>query len=704
MELDAAAAGAAACDVLTGLGGVGKTQLAAGLAYRMWQRRELDLLVWVTATSRSSIVTAYARAAADIHGVQDENPDQGVARFLAWLATSGQRWVVVLDDLADPNDLRGLWPPTAPSGRTIVTTRRRDTALVAGRRVVDVGLFTPAESVAYLEAKLGADPARLHEAAELADDLGHLPLALAQAAAYILDRRTMTCAGYRRRLADQARKLPELIPNALPDQQSGSVAAIWSMSIERADEFPPAGLARPVLEMAALLDPNGIPTDVFTSAAVLDHLTVRYGGRQVDSDDVSDALDNLERLNLATHDPANRTVRVHGLLQRVVREATTTAHSTVMATTAADALVEIWPNRDRDRELGQVLRANTAALNLHAGPLLWDASTGCHSVLFNAGYSLSGTGQISAASDYHDTLYTTAVRYLGSDHPHTFAIRNNLAYCRGRAGDPAGAASAYANLLTDELRVLGPDHLHSLTTRNNLAYWQGEAGDRLGAAAALADLLTDQMRVLGPDHPSTLNTRHTLAYQHGEAGDPAGAATALADLLTDQLRVLGPNSPYTLGTRHDLARWSGEAGDPAGAATALADLLTDQVRVLGPDHPDTLTTRRNLACWSGEAGDPASAATALADLLTDQVRVLGPDHPHTLATRNILAYWRAKAADAVGTEHPAAARPQKAPGSSQRDDSAPALGRRLSQGQPALPPASANPATLRPDVDRSRAS
>ena len=85
--------------VLIGLGGVGKTQLAAGLAHRLWGQQEVDLLVWATATSRSGVVARYAQAAADIAGEYDPDPEEAAIRFLGWLADTGRRWLLVLDDL-----------------------------------------------------------------------------------------------------------------------------------------------------------------------------------------------------------------------------------------------------------------------------------------------------------------------------------------------------------------------------------------------------------------------------------------------------------------------------------------------------------------------------------------------------------------------------------------------------------------------------
>ena len=189
-RLSAVTAGGATavlCQVLSGLGGVGKTQLAAALARRLWAAGELDLMVWVPAAGRNAIVAGYAQADAALTGMQDPDAERAASRLLAGLAGNERRWMIVLDDVTDPGDLRGLWPPNVAGGRTIVTTRRRDAALTgSGRVMVDVDLFTPAEAEAYLGAKLAARPHLATGAAELAESLDYLPLALAQAAAYLI--------------------------------------------------------------------------------------------------------------------------------------------------------------------------------------------------------------------------------------------------------------------------------------------------------------------------------------------------------------------------------------------------------------------------------------------------------------------------------------------------------------------------------------
>ncbi|NUS14570.1 MAG: tetratricopeptide repeat protein [Streptomyces sp.] len=701
------------CQVLTGMGGVGKTQLAADFAEEVWaDGHGVDLLVWVTAGSRDALVATFAQAGAEVCGADPAEPERAARVFLAWLRTGGRRWLVVLDDLADPTDLTGLWPPGVANGRTVVTTRRRDAALAGGgRRLVEVGVFTPAEAAAYLASALAAggrtEPAG--EVAALAEDLGCLPLALAQAAAYVVDA-GIGVGAYRELLAWRARTLADLSPDVLPDDQTQTVAAAWELSVEYADRLRPAGLARPMLELAAFLAPNGIPLPVLTGEPARAHLTAHRAastgageGAQVTAEEAAGALRALHRLTLVTvAGPAEAGtgeggdgVRVHQIVQRATRDTLAPDRYGAVARSAADALEAVWPEIERDAAFAQALRACTTALlactqeggGAHAASLYRPYA---HLVLFHLGHSLGESGQVAAAADHLGQLAAETHRHLGPDHPHTFAARNNLARWRGEAGDVAGAVEALAALVDDMVRVLGPDDRNTLASRNNLARWRGEAGDPDGAVAEFTALLRDLVRVLGPDHPDTLVVRNNLARKRGEAGDQDGAAEAFATLLEDRVRVLGADHPYTLATRSHLAGLRAGAGDAAGAAEAFAEVAEDMARVLGPDHPDTfiargqrafllgragdaagsveefsallgdmvpvlgpdhpdvLRARGHLAAGRGATGDPGGAAVAYTDLLGDLVRVLGPDHPDTLVARGNLAQLRAVAGDTAG--------------------------------------------------------
>ena len=656
--------------VLSGLGGVGKTQLAADYARTAFTTGRLDVLVWVTASSRQAVIDAYTRAAVDLLAIE---PDEDAAqRFLAWLAPASSRrmcrWLVVLDDLAEPADLTGLWPPACATGRTVVTTRRRDAALAGpGRARVDVGVYTPGEAAAALHEALAA---RGHPAEPEADirslvrELGYLPLVISQAAAYMADA-SLPCTGYRARLADFTRTLRQMLPDpgegeVLPDEQATTVAATWSLSVERADGMPPRGLARPMLQLSSLLDPNGIPQVVLSSPSALDYLRGNQAGpaaatsrgeqEEVTGEAVDKVLRVLHRFSLIDHDRAadHREVRIHQLVQRVIRENLVAQPNgpgdyAVVADAAAAALLEAWPQIERD-QLAQILRANAAALQQAVGATLF-CDGQVYPLLFRAADSLGENGQTQAAITEYTRLQDTATEQFGPDNRYSLTARGRLAHLLGQVGDPAEALDRLERLLPDMQQVLGPDDPEILTVRHNLATWRGEAGDQYGALDLFERLLPDLQQVLGADHIETLTVRHHLAEWRGVTGHQQDAADDLEELLDDMERVLGPDHPATLNALASHASWLGQAGDAPAAAARYQVVVAERSRILGPSHPDTFIARGNLANWIGHAGDPAGAVAALEQVLADQRQLLDAGSPDILATRFNLACWRREAGD-----------------------------------------------------------
>ncbi|GAA1971890.1 hypothetical protein GCM10009754_52910 [Amycolatopsis minnesotensis] len=131
-------------------------------------------------------------------------------------------------------------------------------------------------------------------------------------------------------------------------------------------------------------------------------------------------------------------MRVHALVQRATRDALPTQRLPAAARAAANALLHIWPEIERDAALGQLLRANTDTLAETAGTHLW--KPGGHEVLVRAAGSLGNAGLVAEAKDYWHRLHTTAMQQLGPDHPHTLITRKNLAHWR-RVQPPEGAPS-----------------------------------------------------------------------------------------------------------------------------------------------------------------------------------------------------------------------------------------------------------------------
>lgn len=687
-ELERAAASPAASTavrVLSGLGGVGKTQLAAELARTLWAGRHLDLLIWVPAVSRDAVISSYAQACGDLGlGPDDEAPEAAAARLLAWFAGTERRWLVVLDDVARPADVHDLWPPQHPTGHTVVTTRRRDATLVGGRQLIDIGVFQPAEATEFLTRKL---PARLgDDIGGVVADLGSLPVALSHAATYMVDQ-DLTCGAYRSRFDDRRRRLEQLFPDqdGLFDGTARTVATTWTISMDAADALRPAGLARPLLEIASMLDPNGIPDTVFVTAACRRDLSERLG-RTPDAAEVRDGLRCLHRFHLITHQDG--LVRVHALVQRAVRESLAEPAAADIVRTAADALLESWPTLDE--HAGRLLRANSAALRRHGESTLWQPERGAHPVLARTVDSLGAAAQLSEAIALCRDLADVSIAQLGRDHPDTFLllnqlsiwlgdagllaealaqleklapgaaavlgpdhlisldIRHNLGYQRGMAGDPRSAVAELAAVVADRVRVLGPDHPTVMGCRNQLAFWRSNAGDHHQARTELEQLLPQAVRILGADHHDTLEIRGNLAQCRGHCADPDGAVADLTRLLADVSAITGARPRSLSVISHNLAVWRRQSGDLEGAADLLREVLAHRLEMFGPEHRDTLMTRHALAALHGELGDPAGAVHELVSVLADISTVLGPGHQHALDVRHDLGLLRGRLGDPAG--------------------------------------------------------
>ncbi|WP_239395559.1 tetratricopeptide repeat protein [Frankia sp. CiP3] len=637
--------------VLAGGGGVGKSQLAAWFARQAFEQG-IDLVVWVNATTVDQVITTYARAAARVAapGADGTDPAADAQSLLEWLHTTGRSWLIVLDDVTDPATLADWWPPHQPAGWTLATTRLRDAALVSGgRRQVEVDVYTPDESIAYLTDRIGqAHCSHLldENASGLADAVGDLPLALSHAAAYMINQEE-TCTIYLARYSQAETRLADLMPaGADPDGYGRAVAVTLLLALDAADTSDPVGLARPALVLAAMLDLAGHPDPLWATPAAVGYLGVhRTGGigQPVTADRARKAVRLLHRYGLLTHTPTDgaRAVRIHALTARAARE--TLSDLTTVSYAAADALLDLWPEADHTApDLTAVLHANTTILAATAGDLLWQPDR--HPLLYQAGTSLLPAGQHTAAVTHWQHLTDQATRLLGEEHPNTLTARGNLAVAYDRAGRSAEAIGLHEQVVAGRERLLGGEASDTLAACGNLAVSYRLAGRTAESIILLERVATEFTRLVGVDHPRTLTTRGYLATSYRHAGRAIEAISIEEQVAAGWERLLGDEHPHTLTARAHLASSYGRSGRIVEAINIEERVLADRERLLGEEHPDTLIARGNLAASYGRAGRTREAIRLQERVAADSARLLGNQHPHTATARANLSasYGQAK--------------------------------------------------------------
>jgi tetratricopeptide (TPR) repeat protein len=615
--------------------GTGKTQLAVGFAHAMWSSRAVDLLVWVAAGNRTAIIAGYAQAAADLSlATASETADSAAQRFLSWLRRTSQRWAVVLDGVASPPDLDGLWPH-GPAGQVLVTTGLRASELAGpGRIAYGVSGFSRREALGYLNSRLVSFPDQRIEALDLVEDVDGLPIAIAQAASVIIVAES-TCRDYRAEYAQRLRSTaPTMIEGCPP-----SLLATWSLAVEYAHELPPAGLAWPALAFAAAFDTSGIPAAVLTSPAACGYITGGQDGGASQQSLVKGAYATLQQLGLASVDTANatRTVWLHSCVRACVRAYLAPGSLDQVAQAAATAVLEAWPQDGATAELSQALRDCTAALRDFAGELLWKPEA--QPVLLRAGMSLAESPALAdAAIGYWQTMAATCSRLLGPGHAQSVMARARLADSYTAAGRLAEALSAVEAALADRERMLGPQHPNTVAARVSAARSLEAAGRLPEAIALFEQAVAARERLFGPAHRETVSVRLQLADAYSAAGRHDDSLRLHEQTLAAAEHDLGPLHGATMTARAGLAAEQLAAGLPREAVAGYQRALADRERASGSDHAETLAVRSQLASAYRFAGKLKDAFREYQRVLADRARVLGEDHPDTITARDNLAY------------------------------------------------------------------
>jgi hypothetical protein len=504
-------------------------------------------------------------------------------------------WLLVFDNVPDPAAIDGLVPP-AGGGRVVITSRY---GYWPGGQGLEVPVLDTEAAAGFLLQRTGASGAQ-QAAGELAGELGGLPLALEQAAAYM----HATGRGIASYLELFRKRRADLLAWGEVAGYDKQVATTWSLAIAAlGQDSPAAGLLR----LAAYCAAEDIPLDellrpgvnIAESGAAVIPLLAPLLDDELARDN---AVAGLRRYSLISA-PRDGRVSVHRLVQAITLHLLPAPDRAAWRRAAAAMIEAALPREPQDPDSWPVF----AALLPHARAVLDPAS----SAMFAMAQYLGRTGRHAAARDLVQQVFEARQARRGADHPDTLLARADLAFWIGQTEDPASARNQYAALVPVSERVLGTEHSSTLINRGNVAYWTGVAGEPAAARDQYATLLPTVERAFGAEHPETLTVRSNLARWTGEAGDPVTARDQFAALLSTRMRVLGPEHPDTLAIRASLANSTGEAGDPVAARDEYAELLPLHERILGTRHQQTRTVRRNLARWTREAeeasGTPGGA-------------------------------------------------------------------------------------------------
>ena len=569
---------------ISGLGGIGKTQLALEYAHRCHPKLYRTVL-WVNAANKATLEASYLSLASllQLPEKDEHEADRIVQAVKTWLERHTS-WLLILDN-ADDLPLARSFLPIKSRGHILLTTRSQILGNIAAR--IEIEALEPEEGLRFLlqrsgALKLGAAPDDITSdicsaAARLVKLLGGHPLALDQAGAYIeemgvsFDNYLQTYLNQRHILLNER--------GLLGGEHPETVVVTFEVSFKRACELYPA--AADVLHFCSFLYPDGIPEELLS----------QDNGLKLNTMMIGKAIAALRRYSLIKRNAEKNLLSVHRLVQAVLQD--TLAAETkkqwmqraVQAVSIAFPRVEFaqWAACERylqhallcvawieqeQMTFPEVIRLldqtgtylTEQARYAEAEPLYKRALTICEQQQgperFAVVHILNNLALLYYKQEKYgqaEPLYMRALAIYGQlclvEHPAVATALDNLAQVYERQGKYAEAEPLCEYALAIRWKYLGPKHRATACSLNNLAVLSERQGRYERAESLYQDTLAISEQHLGPEHPDMANSLNNLAEFYHQREEYERAEPLYERALAIYEQSLGPNHPSTRGTR-----------------------------------------------------------------------------------------------------------------------------------------------------------
>jgi tetratricopeptide (TPR) repeat protein len=633
-----------------------KSQIAIKFAY--WIRTEHPNIsvFWVHGSSVDRFSEAFLKLSQEfkIPGAEDPKANK-LLLVRNWLeGNECGKWLMIIDNADDASmffassnnthpqpeaDARSAktsalsdYIPECSHGSILITTRDKGAGnkFVRSRSkgLIEVKEMSKTESRELIESKLSKEVCLTPGVEALTKLLEHLPLALAQAAAFIQEN-SLTIDEYLELYNAGDETKIELLsePFETMGRDSGvpnAVTATLVISLNQIRERNPR--AAELLSLMTFLDRQEIPK--------------RFLQRQDERPlDLSKALGTLKAFSLVVESKVGNAFDVHRLVQLVLSKwLTVQDESQNWAAKALETVSALYPNGNFEHwKTCAAYLPHAQAVLRYSSELKTEIILTRSTLLSNVAWYLRSQGRWKEAEELFVQVMETRKRVLGQEHPDTLMSMANLAVTYGNQGRWKEAEELFVQVMETRKRVLGQEHSNTLISMANLAATYGNQGRWKEAEELEVQVIETRKRVLGQEHPDTLISMANLAVTYGNQGRWKEAEELEVQMMETRKRVLGQEHPDTLISIANLAVTYGNQGRWKEAEELEVQVMETSLRVLGQEHPDTLMSMANLAATYRNQGRWKEAEELEVQVMETRKKVLGREHPFTLSGMANLA-------------------------------------------------------------------
>ncbi|KAB8270025.1 purine and uridine phosphorylase [Aspergillus minisclerotigenes] len=608
---------------ICGLGGVGKTQIALELAYRMRKRDPECSIFWITCTSYESVEQAYMSIASKL-GMTGVKPAEVKEKVKAYLSQeSAGKWLLIFDNADDIE----MWSedntntpvltdalPQSEQGHILFTTRSRKVAVkLASPYVIPISEPDTEIAVKILQNSL-VEKNLLNDrgtAITLLEQLAFLPLAITQAAAYINENSIGLC-DYIMLLKGQEPGVIELLGENFGDEgrykeTQNPVALTWFISFQQIQRSNK--LAADYLSFMACINPRNIPQSLLPQPNSIKKKI--------------DAIGLLKAFSFVSEGGGDGSLNIHRLVHLATRSWLRKSQQfSLQILKTADQLSEAFPNNDHtNRKVWREYLPH--AFSLIAEVDFQNEQENYINFIVDIGMCLWSDGRWKEAEELQLQIVELCQQVLGPEHPDTLNSMHNLASTYRDQGRWKEAEKLEIQVVEFRKQVLGPEHPDTLNSMHNLASTYRDQG-RWKEAEKLEIQVVDIA---------------DLASTYWSQGRWKEAEELEIQVIELRKQVLGAEHPDTLTSIHNLASIYYKQGRQKEAEELELQVIELRKQVLGPEHPDTLTSMHNLAYTWKVLGKVQDALALMEKCVELRCNLLGPDHPDAISSSNALRDW-----------------------------------------------------------------
>nr|WP_277880435.1 tetratricopeptide repeat protein [Leptolyngbya sp. FACHB-1624] len=622
----------AAIAVVSGMGGLGKTQLAAKYATEN-KAKYPGGIYWLNGRAKNLAAQIIYKAESDLHlpgldAAKERLQESAVIAKWCW-----DHWLpkeptlIVVDDVADWAEVRSLMPVESRF-RVLVTTRQRD--LLPQQHTIALKRLEPGQARSLLAVL--EEVGRVENDRAFADricaGLGYLPLAIELVGSYLRHDRHLTLSEVWERLS--ANGVRDEALERSPQYEMAAELGVRAAFDLTWETIEPEG--KRVARLLSYFGLDWVPWEL--AERVMQRVEgeeYRFGKWKA----------RLENASLVEFEPERiGDCRLHPLIQSFLRDQPEEEEIRAAFVKEMIAIASEMPQNPTTKQVNQFkgLELHVQEISKrHIAELEEDDLLGAFVGLarFYKGQALFR----DAESQYADCLAVTQ-RLFEGDHPDVANSLNNLAFLYKAQGRLSEAEPLYLQALDMRQRLFDDDHPDVAQSLNNLAGLYNSQGRLSEAEPLLVQALNMRQRLFEGDHPDVANSLNHLAFLYQAQGRLSEAEPLYLQALDMRQRLFEGDHPDVATSLNNLAGLYQAQGRLSEAEPLLVQALDMRQRLFEGDHPDVATSLNNLAFLYQAQGKLEQAEIYYHQALQLFEKFLGANHLNTQIVRDNLAYLR----------------------------------------------------------------